>query len=175
MTVVAYCASTDLLLGNIQKPAPSVLDQFVQNGADTINVKLGFKFVTPIVIDTNVPGANASQTFLKQVNIYLSTGMYIAASSASAEDIQLNAYGKYLLAEAEAALNAVAEGQQILLGATTLNAGDMQESGPIVRNVDASSGVEDFYAYVRDPWHSGFSDGVWPPGSRRLLNGIGGG
>lgn len=176
MTVVAYCVRDDLLLGNIQPPAPATLDKYVQNGADSINTKLGFRFVTPINIDMSAIGANSSVTLLKQLNVYLSSGMYIVATSASAEDIQLNAYGRYLLGQADEALNAIASGEQVLAGATLLGGtGDVQQTGPIINNLDASSGVEDFYAYVRDPWNSGFSDGIWPPGSRRLLNGIGGG
>jgi hypothetical protein len=115
-------------------------------------------------------------TLLKQLNVYLATGMFIVATSASEEDIQLNAYGRYLLTQADAALNMIAAGDQILPGAGLLDPTDVQTSGPIINNLDASSGVEDFYAYVRDPWHSGFSDGLSPTGSRRLLNGgIGGG
>jgi hypothetical protein len=172
---MAYCTRNDLLLGNIARPADAVLDVYVQNGSDTIDTKLGFRFTTPIVINTGIPGSNASVTLLKQLNVYLATGMFIVATSASAEDIQLNAYGRYLLTQAELALDAIASGDQILPGGTLLDPSDVQTSGPIINNLDDSSGVEDFYAYVRDPWHSGFTDGTWPPGSRRLLNGIGGG
>jgi hypothetical protein len=105
---MAYCTRNDLLLGNIARPADAVLDVYVQNGSDTIDTKLGFRFTTPIVINTGIPGSNASVTLLKQLNVYLATGMFIVATSASAEDIQLNAYGRYLLTQAELALDAIA-------------------------------------------------------------------
>lgn len=158
MTVIAYCTRDDLLLGNLQPPASSVLDAYVQDGADAIDTKLGFRYSTPIVIDPSVPGANASMKLLRRINVWLASGMYIAASSTSAEDIQLNAYAKMLLADANAALESIASGQQILPGAGGDESTDVVISGPIILNVDSTSGVEDFYKYVKDPCRSGFKD-----------------
>jgi hypothetical protein len=161
--VATYCEIEDLLLGEIAEPDQEVSQKYVQAAADEIDSKLGFTYVTPIVID--ISGEfRASALLLKRINIYLTTGRLILAFAASREDQYLNAYGKSLVVEATEALNALLTGTMPLPGAILLNTDTTGATGPIINNLDPQSNVESFYAFATDPFPSRGYPLPYPPG-----------
>lgn len=164
-----YSTTEDMLLGNIPPLKDVTLVQrYVQDGADEIDSKLGMRYTTPIVI-ADTPSTRAGMLLLKRINNYLATGWYILASSASQESVELNAYGAKLVGDATAALDSLATGATPLPGAATIDPGDMGISGPVLSNLDATSQVENFYQYTQHPWgsgfgHRGFGEPIFAPG-----------
>lgn len=164
--MTTYSTPADMMVNNLQTPDQTVAGQYVQRAADEIDSRLGFRYVTPIVI-ADTPATRASMLLLTRISTWLSTGWYILATSVSQEDDSLNAYGNKLVSGAEAALAQIESGAIVLSGATFLNTGDVGESGPILSNLDAASQVENFYNFVSTP-NSGFGgrfgNSIFPTG-----------
>lgn len=170
---MTYSEITDLLLGELAAPDNKVTAKYVQDAADEIDSKLGFMYVTPIVIDVNGE-FRASALLLKRISNYLASGRLILANSASREEQFLNAYGESLIREALAALDSLSNGTMPLPGATLLNVEDKGVSGPIIANVDPQSNVESFYDFATDPfphkWYPyPYEAGQIFPGSQRTF------
>lgn len=159
-----YSEVQDLLLGELAQPENEKCLKYVQDAADEIDSKLGFIYVTPIVIDPNGE-FRASALLLKRISNWLASGRLILANAASREEQYLNAYGKSLIVDATAALNELTAGTTPLPGATPLNPADTQVTGPIINNLDAQSNVESFYAFATDPYPSQYYPEAYPPGT----------
>ena len=153
-----YCATTDLLLGEIPIPAYISQAKFITDTAEEIDVALSVRYVTPVVV--TVTAVNRPTTlFLKQVNAKLASGRILMAAASGHQDDQINAYAKYLIEQAFQALYRVCEGEYILPGATQ-HAPHPDDSGGVrIYNEDATSAVTDFYARVTDP----VPQDVWYP------------
>lgn len=158
-----YSEIRDLLLGELSAPENEKTIKYVQDATDEVDSKLGFLYVTPIVIDPNGE-FRASVLLLKRIANYLASGRLILANAASREEQFLNAYGESLLKEALLALDALASGTMPLPGATPLNPDDKGTSGPIVNNLDQQSNVESFYAFATDPNPRHFYPEPYPAG-----------
>jgi len=150
-------------MGELQAPDQKVCQKYVQDAADEIDSKLGFIYVTPIVIDPNGEFRH-SALLLKRISNFLATGRLILANAASREDQYLNAYGKSLVVEATAALDALLTGTMPLPGATPSNPDASNATGPIINNLDPQSNVESFYAFATDPFPSRGYPLPYPPG-----------
>lgn len=170
---MTYSEIADLLLGELAAPDNKISAKYVQDATDEVDSKLGFMYVTPIVIDVN--GVyRASALLLKRIANYLASGRLILANSASREEQFLNAYGQSLVMEAVKALDALANGTMPLPGATFLNPDDKGASGPIIANIDTQSNVESFYDFATDPfphkWYPyPYEAGQIFPGSQRTF------
>lgn len=158
-----YSEVEDLLLGELAKPDNEVCLKYVQDAADEIDSKLGFIYVTPIVVDPSE--FRATVLLLKRINNWLASGRLILANAASREEQYLNAYGKSLIVDATTALDALTNGTMPLPGATSTNPDSSQATGPIVNNLDAQSNVESFYNFVTDPAPGRFYPEPYPPGT----------
>lgn len=161
--MATYSEVKDLLLGEIAAPDNSMQQKYVQDASDEVDSKLGFIYVTPIVIDPNGE-FRASALLLKRIANYLATGRLILANAASREEQFLNAYGADLVKQATVALDALVSGTMPLPGATLNNPDDKGVSGPIINNLDAQSNVESFYAFATDPWPSNYYPDPYPAG-----------
>lgn len=157
-----YSEVEDLLLGELTPPENKISLKYVQDAADEIDSKLGFIYVTPISVDPVT--YRATVLLLKRINNWLASGRLILANAASREEQYLNAYGKSLIVEATNALEALTTGTMPLPGATPINSGDSQATGPIINNLDAQSNVESFYNFATDPFPSRYYPDRYPPG-----------
>ena len=111
---MAYCADTDLALGDIVLPTWLVKSQWIERAAEEIDSRLGFIYKVPLV------SAGAPQTFaalathekalIKGINWKLATGRIILALDSGGEDVALHAYGRSLVLEAINDLMQVANG-----------------------------------------------------------------
>lgn len=147
--MATYSEVSDLLLGDI--PTPKDAEKWVNDATDEIDSKLGFRYVTPIVVDENVPAYRATPLLLKRINNFIASGRMILAKAASASQQEVNAYGMSMLMDGLAALTQLVNGDITLPGAAFLNEGDVGRSGPQISNLDAQSNVESFYGMVTNP------------------------
>lgn len=158
-----YCGIEDLLLGEM--PLSSAIDpaRFVADSADEIDVRIGRIYTTPVDVSTLEPTAKLT---LKIANARLASGRLLMAQAQAAQDDSLNAYGMYLINEAEATIESIESNRLPLDGAETRD--DIIDTpAPTIRNHDATSPVEAFY----DEFLGGGSSSplpsspVWRPGS----------
>lgn len=156
---MAYAGTVDLLVGDI--PLGGALDpvKYVNDAADEIDSKIGFRYTTP-VNSTLRPVT----LLLKRLNAHLATGRLVLAATISAEDERLNAYGQSLVDEVMLTLEAIASGELPLPGATINPDVPTQESTstePILMGQkDPESQVEAFYDRIA------FAPGGFVYGSR---------
>lgn len=145
-----YCAEADLLLGEIPLPEYLSATQYINNTAEEIDVALSGLYSTPIeVID--IPQNKPTTLFLKQVNAKLATGRLIMAAAMGHQETDVNAYGKYLIDEAVAALYRVCEKEFVLPGAEQNVAAASDTGGVRIKNLDSVSQVEGFYDQIQVP------------------------
>lgn len=143
-----YCVQADLLLGEI--PTPSYMDvlKYIDNASEEVDVALGQLYTTPIEV-VEIAQNKPTTLFLKQVTAKLATGRIIMAAATGKQDIEVNAYGKYLIDEAWGAIANVLSGNYVLPGATQIDAPASDVGGVRLKNVDAISQVEGFYNQVQ--------------------------
>lgn len=145
---MTYAEESDLLTGSIPLPAYIDVNQWLQDGADEIDVRLGSVYVTPVILpDKPSTGADPyrqSRLILKYINARISSARIIFAAAAGGEDSETHAYARFLLREATTALNKLANGDPELLGAELLPTED-DRPHLLVDNVDPYSQVDRFY------------------------------
>lgn len=149
MALQAYSLPGDMLLGGI--PPDSVVNQekYVQDAADEIDSRLGFTYVTPMVL-TDAP--RPVKLLMKRINNFLATGRYIMAVASPIEQQALHAYGRSLVENAEASLTQIAEGVILLEGVALVDeSGAPEKVGPQIHNKDTESAVDAFYDRVVNP------------------------
>lgn len=146
---MAYSAKTDLLLGNIPEPANA--QRYVDDAGDEIDSKIGFRYATPISLSENIPAQRPGALLLKRINQWLSTGRLLLALDAAGEDDQLHQYGEYLVREATAALDSIADGSITLPGAVPVDPDVPKSTGPVAAYGDDYSLVDGYYSVFGNP------------------------
>jgi hypothetical protein len=148
--MTAYCSTDDLLLGNL--PLGQVVDaqKMTNDSADEIDSKIGFRFQTPVDINSLMASHRPSALLLKRLNAILATGRILVTLDIPDENDRIHALGSNYIREAQATLNLIANGSMELPGAVLLNEIADQNTGPRVVNVDSGSLVQGFYEYL-DP------------------------
>jgi phage gp36-like protein len=148
---LAYCTVEDLLIGDI--PTSTELDpqKYVNDAADEIDSKIGFRYATPISVVAPTP--RPVVLLLKRLNSHLASGRLIMAATILQEDTALNAYGKALVDEAMQTIDAIGLGKVVIAGIETADPAiaPVYKSRVLIANVDATSQVEDFYSKVLNP------------------------
>lgn len=146
-TTAAYALVGDLLLGAV--PVPSDAQMYVDQAAEEIDSRIGIKYATPVVVDNSVE-SRPTALLLKKINIWLASGRLVLAKNAG-KDLNLHAYGKYMVDQATAALDSIVNGTVILPGAALATADATQASGPVSVNADDYSPVEEFGSVFGNP------------------------
>jgi len=150
---MAYSETTDLLTGNV--PTPAYLDpqRYVNDAADEIDSKIGFVYETPIDItdSSSNPVSRPVRLLLKRINNFLASGRLLLAVDAGAETDRVHSYGLYLIQEATASLDLIAQGKVDLDGAELLPADQASVTAPLLYNEDSESNVESFYNRIANP------------------------
>lgn len=161
---MAYCTVADLLIGDISTSAELSPEKYVNDAADEIDSKIGFRYTTPI------PGSAPRPVLLllKRLNSHLASGRLILAATISANQEELNAYGASLVNDAQLTLEAIASGEMRLPGApinpdtaVVVDPTDPANYPILHSNLDAFSQVEAFYDAVTNPaplGYGGFSN-----------------
>jgi len=160
---VPYSSADDLLLGDLPLGAAVDREKYVADAADEIDSAIGHVYATPVDMTEGGPVARHSRLLLKRINNHLATGRIILAVSIGGEDDSLQAYGRSLIREAHAALGDIATGAVELIGAETVEGGDVT-NGPVVVNFDQYSGVDAFYDNVMRV-ELGQASPAWAPGA----------
>lgn len=151
---MAYCETSDLVLGGIPLPAPTTAATYVNAAADEIDSYLAALYVTPITVsmvpDSDPPTSvepRARQTILtlKRINSHLASGRLITSLASGGEDTDVHAYGLMLIREALAALNQLKTGTPDMYGATKIPVTNESALRGQTFNVDPYSQVESFY------------------------------
>jgi phage gp36-like protein len=166
---VAYCTVEDLLIGDI--PTSDVLSptKYVNDAADEIDSKIGFRYDTPIPVAGSSSTPRPVVLLLKRLNSHLASGRLILAATILSEDTELNAYGKALVEESMQVIDALALGKVVLGGVDPVDASIMPVIPPkvLIANHDATSAVDDFYDKVVNPAYHLVQPYPrhWPPAS----------
>lgn len=159
---MAYCATTDLINGDIPLPPYVDKEKVVQDAADEIDSNIGFIYKTPVDVTENGPTPRPVRLLLKRINSHLATGRLIMALDSSGQDDRLHAYGYSLVQNALAALAEIAAGKIVLadVPAADENA-DKRVTAVIVNNKDEESAVDAFYDRIANPayFYGGFGLG----------------
>lgn len=159
--MAAYCAITDLLVGDLVLGSDVDPQKFVDAAADEINARLGHVYVVPFTFSAL---ALHSQLTLKRINAHLATGRLIMAVAAGGENVALHAYGASMVKSAEDDIYMILSGGYLLTGADQVASG-ASGNAPECLNVDASSGVEHFYANFGRRRGFPFFPSPWQPGN----------
>ena len=139
---MAYCEAGDLLLGNV--PIPVTAGKYVTDAADEMDSHLGLTYVTPVVLDENIPAQRSGFLLLKRINTWLASGRLLMALDAAGEDDQLHQYAEYLVSNALLALGKITDGSISLPGAEPINPEVNRVTGPMATWGDDTSPVEAF-------------------------------
>jgi len=131
--------------------APTDAQHWLDAGADEIDSKIGFVYATPVVLSDAIPEQRPGYLLLKKINSWLAMGRCILAASTGNSDDQLHQLGEYYVREALSALDAIANGQITLVGATPVNEQEDKSTGPMIANVDDASLVESFDSVFGNP------------------------
>lgn len=154
-----YSTIADLMIGDL--PIAPVIDRqkYVDDAADEIDSTIGHIYATPIDMTPAGPVKRPSRLLIQRIARFLSTGRVILAVATPTENQTLHAYGKQMVDEALAALNAIAQGEPPLEGAEPADPEDEihSSSGPLISNIDSFSQVEEFYQLMSEtPWGYGY-------------------
>lgn len=147
-----YCRVEDLLIRtDLSLPSGIDAQKYINDAADEIDSKIGTLYATPVVIPTDKQIAFRTTILtLKHVNAQLATGRIIMSISSPTENSELDAYGNYLVREANAVINKIANRAIILEGAppNTNAPTEYAVSKTHIYNLDDTSSVEAFYDIV---------------------------
>lgn len=147
-----YSAVEDLLTGDIPTPAQLDPGKFVQDAADEIDSKIGFRYATPVNL---AQLKRPAQLLLKRLNNILASGRLLLAATASGEQNELHAYAASLITEAQIALQQIVDGQILLQDADLADPNaQVLVTTPLIGNKDSESNVEAFYDRIANPAYS---------------------
>lgn len=158
VSTIPYCASTDLLYGDMPIQSQVNVSQYISNAAEEIDAAIGLMYATPVVTDSSA-AQRPLKLLLKKINAQLATGRIITTVAAMQENEQVHAYGLMLLQSAQEALAQLASGNTDLPGLVPVN--ETTTQGPIIYNQDSESMVNSFYNMTSP---DGLSVRPWPYG-----------
>jgi hypothetical protein len=145
---VTYSEVSDLILGNI--PTPANAQKYVDDGADEIDARIGFKYATPIAVGESAE-ERPVRLLLKRINNWLASGRLIMALDGGGEDDQLHQYGLYLVTEANKTLDQIVNGEIVLPGVDPSSPTSEIVTGPQMSVGDEYSLVEGFDEIFGNP------------------------
>lgn len=104
--------NADLLITNGMTVASGDMEKFIKVAQDEIDSKIGFTYLTPLDIgSTNTLMPANQKTLIKSIAVRLATGRLIMGTALGGQAETVNAYGLFLIKEAESDLMAIANGQ----------------------------------------------------------------
>lgn len=150
--MAAYCTEDDLVIGDAVVPTGLTKAKFIQDAADEIDSKIGYRYDTPVAGTSPRPVL----LLLKRINAFLASGRLIMAADVAGQRSELHAYGASLVKEATDSLAAIAAGTVDLPIAVNPDNQTSGQNMPLIANVDAVSQVESFYGVLTSPTIAGF-------------------
>lgn len=151
---MAYCSSTDLMLGDMLFSPGFNADTWIDRAADEMNAVLGRIYALPLPALSTTSGL-----ILKQTNALIASGRIVLDKAISSESETLHAYGKALLTEGQTQLESILNGEIVLPGLVRIGSTADNGSGPSIRQADSESPFDAFNKTVMggDSWY-------WRPG-----------
>lgn len=140
---MAYCQPDDLLFGDM-KVSDQNMVRWITAAEDEINQRLGVIYILP-------PGAGADETanlILKRLAVLTATGRGMMAQPAAGEDNGVNAYGRYLLDDAEKIFCDLIDGTLDLIGVDKRPELASAGNAPSVIWEDSVAPVDAFYGFA---------------------------
>lgn len=138
-----YCEPDDLLFGDMTV-SPNNQVKWINAAQDEINQRLGVIYVLPPP-DTADPTAFLT---LKRLAVLVATGRGMMAAPAAGEDNGVNAYGRYLLEDAEKIFCGLIDGTLDLLGVPKQPELASSGNAPSVVTEDSVAPVDAFYGFA---------------------------
>lgn len=157
---MAYCKADDiskLLDDTVRQQGTS--DASADSASNEIDSIIGFVYVTPIF---NIALPESAQTvdrvvrlLLQKLASFIGAGRILMSMNQQGEDTSPNAYGLYLLQQAEDTLCMIKDGRLLLTGVPSVNPQLENGSRVVVSNIDPYSQVESFYNAMSRPTYAG--------------------
>jgi phage gp36-like protein len=152
MASSVYSTVANLLLGDLPVPLEVGRQKFIDDAADEVDSILGVRYITPIDVTEGSDVPRYARLMVKRAANHLASGRLIMALAIGGEDNALHAYGYSLVQNALKWLDSIACGDFDIPGAVlNEDTQNFTSRGPKIGNVDASSGVENFYGQVMAP------------------------
>jgi len=117
-TPAGYSEVTDLLLGDLIISASVDKQKFVNDAAEEMDAKIGWRYETPIPMTGTGAPPRHQLLLLKSINNKLASGRLILTLDVAGEGTTLHAYGYFLIKEATQELLLIANGDIELTGVT---------------------------------------------------------
>lgn len=160
-----YATAGDLMLGDMALGTAVSPDKYIQEAEEDVDIAIGEVYEMPY--DVASPDAvERTVILLRRITARLASGRLILAQAIGGEDQSLQAYGRHLIEEAEAVMNAIIDGRLEFEGPEPI-VGATEYTGPTVYNHDKASAVDSFYeAFLphRGTSPPGGTGPVWAPG-----------
>jgi hypothetical protein len=153
----AYCALTDLRLGDIPLPTVTTKDQYITGAAQEIDAALGHLYVTPLDLDEADPAQRPAALFIRKLNWLLASSRAIFDVAIAGEADNLHALARQYFNEVSAMIEQLLTGKYVMVGAPLLadassTDGTAPPTGPMIFNEDPNSLLEEFYRNNRPTW-----------------------
>lgn len=160
-----YSAIGDLLLGDILLKPGFDKQKFVNDAADEMDSKLGWRYALPLRVEGVAPPGTEDSwkdlpqhqvLLLKTINNRLASGRLILTLDMAGEQTTLHAYGWSLIQEALKDLIALANGDAVLDAEPMTPASAFTNKAPSITNPDEESLLLGFENTVmrNTPWYS---------------------
>jgi hypothetical protein len=140
---MSYCEPGDLLFGDMTISAGNQV-KWISAAEDEINQRLGVIYQLPPA----TPATGSAALVLKRLAVLVATGRGMMAQPAAGEDNGVNAYGRYLLDDAEKIFCALIDGTLDLPGIDKLPELGSSGNAPSVIWEDSVAPVDAFYGFA---------------------------
>lgn len=164
--MATYSTVEDLLTADVAFSRSLDKGKFVQDATDEIDSVIGSRYATPVNMSDSGPVARHSRLLLKRINVHLSTGRMILAVASATEQSSVHAYGARLVRDAVVALNKIADGTVLLVGAPLVEGQIEGQAGPSAYQPDESA-VDAFEAFAMGGAIPMPGVPMWQPGTRQ--------
>ena len=143
-----YCEPDDLILGQLSEDIPrwigSDYNKQIELAAEEIDLMVGRVYRLPLTL---VEGT-IDYLLMKKLNRFIATGRILMAASSANETSNVHKYAAYLLAQGNAALEAIVNGTLELVDQEkTDDSLQDYDSGPSIFLSDKDSFIRDFYGF----------------------------
>jgi hypothetical protein len=152
---MSYCTPDDLLFGDMSVSSSNAV-RWISAAEDEINQRLGVMYVLPPA----PPAEELTLLLLKRLAVLTATGRGMMAQPAAGEDNGVNAYGRYLLEDAEKLFYALLSGETILPGVDKQSELIASGNAPSVVTEDSVAAVDAFYGFATRGEYTLFTPGA---------------
>lgn len=142
-----YCteASIKTHLQNIKLPVGVTWASLAETASNEVDSNISVRYETPLVTNPDDPATRAAAYWLQNVTSMVAAARLMLSVAAPGSQDSANAYGRYLLQNAQQLMNDVISGKVDLVGVPENAANGSEIQGPTVLNQDSYSMVDLYY------------------------------